>query len=170
MAEFSIYILSGTRHVCRFVLISSIKLRELRALNGDEIGWCIWTYVVTGPHICVCTLSIKMKNYRIKCQFIRHLLKTCIFWIKLLVRKANSNEKRTLSWWESWTTGEREVNVFTWMGGGVPMPLNCDLGSYVDNDFPLTKMGKLWEMVILERKTNSPDLGILSHRWLYNIW
>lgn len=27
-------------------------------------------------------------------------------------------------------------------GGGVPMPLNCDLGSYVDNDFPLTKNGK----------------------------
>lgn len=28
-------------------------------------------------------------------------------------------------------------------GGGVPMPLNCDSGSYVDHDFPLTKMGKL---------------------------
>ena len=48
--------------------------------------------------------------------------------------------------------------------GGVSKPPNFDLGNYVGNDFPLAKIGKMGEVVILERKSNSSDLGILSCR------
>lgn len=109
--------------------------------------------VVTGPHICVCALSIKMKNYRIKCQFIRHLLKTCIFWIKLGWGRLTVMRKGPCLGGNPEPQEKEGGKCITWMGGGwCPYALNCDLGSYVDNDFPLTKMGKLWEMVILERK------------------
>lgn len=43
--------------------------------------------------------------------------------------------------------GERNVNIFKWMcwGRESPMLPNCDLGNYVDNDFPLTRTGKMWD-------------------------
>lgn len=67
---------------------------------------------------------------------------------------------------------KRKGNIFNWRwgvggragGGGVSKPPNFDLGNYVGNDFPLAKIGKMGEVVILERKSNSSDLGILSCR------